>query len=69
MLNSITPRSVLAVDEIILKFKGRAILRQYLPKKRKLFDIKIYRVFLINQGILMTQECVWLKTHALSLTT
>jgi hypothetical protein len=54
MLNSITPRSILAVDEIIVKFKGRAFFRQYTPKKRKLFDIRIYRAFLKSQGILMT---------------
>jgi len=35
----------LAVDEVNVKFKGRAIFRQYTPKKSKLFDIKIYRVF------------------------
>jgi hypothetical protein len=35
----------LAVDEIIVKFKGRSIFRHYTPKKRKLSDIKIYRVF------------------------
>jgi len=58
MLYSITPRSILAVDEIIVKFKGRAIFRQHTPKKRKIFDIKIDRVFLMSQGMLMTQECV-----------
>ena len=33
------------MDEIIVKFKGRDIFRQYTPKKRKLFNIKIYKVF------------------------
>jgi hypothetical protein len=34
----------LAVDEVTVKFKGRVILRQYVPKKMKLFSIKIYKV-------------------------
>jgi len=32
------------VDEVIVKFKGRVIFRQYLPKKRKCFGIKIYKL-------------------------
>ena len=32
----------LAVDEVIVKFKGRVIFRQYFPKKRKRFGVKIY---------------------------
>jgi hypothetical protein len=32
------------VDELILKFKGRVIFRQYIPKKRKCFSIKIYKL-------------------------
>jgi hypothetical protein len=34
----------LAVDEIIVKFKGKVIFRQYIPKKRKHFGIKIYKL-------------------------
>ena len=34
----------LAVDEVIVKFKGRVIFRQYIPKKRKCFSIKIYKL-------------------------
>jgi len=30
------------VDEVTVKFKGRVIFRQYIPKKRKRFGIKIY---------------------------
>jgi len=33
------------VDEVIVKFKGRVIFRQYIPKKRKRFGIKIYKVY------------------------
>jgi len=32
------------VDEVIVKFKGRVIFRQYVPKKRKRFSIKIYKL-------------------------
>jgi hypothetical protein len=33
-----------AVDEVIVKFQGRVISRQYIPKKRKCFGIKIYKL-------------------------
>jgi len=32
------------VDEVIVKFQGRVIFRQYIPKKRKRFGIKIYKL-------------------------
>jgi len=32
------------VDEVIIKFKGRVIFRQYIPKKRKRVGIKIYKL-------------------------
>ena len=32
------------MDEVIVKFKGRVIFRQYIPKKRKRFGIKIYKL-------------------------
>ena len=44
MLNSTTPLEHLAVDEVTVKFKGRVIFRQYIPKKRKHFSIKIYKL-------------------------
>ena len=34
----------LAVDEVIVKYRGRVIFRQYIPKKRKRFGIKIYKL-------------------------
>jgi len=37
------PLEHLAVDEVIVKFKGRVIFRQYSPRKRKRFSIKIYK--------------------------
>ena len=38
------PSEHLAMDEVIVKFKGRVIFRQYIPKKRKCFGIKIYKL-------------------------
>ena len=39
-----SPSEHLAVDEVIVKFKGRVNFRQYFPKKRKYFGIKIYKL-------------------------
>jgi len=33
-----------AVDKVTVKFKGRVIFRQYIPKKRKHFSINMYRL-------------------------
>ena len=38
------PLEHLAVDEVIVKFQGRVIFRQFIPKKRKCFGIKIYKL-------------------------
>ena len=38
------PSEHLAADEVIVKFQGRVIFRQYIPKKRKRFGIKIYKL-------------------------
>ena len=38
------PSEYLAVDEVILKFKSRVFFRQYIPKKRKCFSVKIYKL-------------------------
>jgi len=38
------PSEHLAVDEVIVKFKGRVIFRPNIPKKRKCFGIKIYKL-------------------------
>ena len=38
------PSEHLAVDEVTVKFKGRVIFRQNIPKKRKRFGIKIYKL-------------------------
>ena len=34
----------LAVDKVTAEFKNRVIFRQYIPKKRKCFRIKIYKL-------------------------
>jgi hypothetical protein len=34
----------LAVDKVIVKFKGRVIFRQYISIKRERFDIEIYKL-------------------------
>ena len=34
----------LAVDEVIVLYKGRRVFRQYIPKKHKRFGIKIYKL-------------------------
>jgi len=38
------PSEHLVVGEVIVKFKNRLIFRQYISKKRKCFDIKIYKL-------------------------
>ncbi|PNF31295.1 hypothetical protein B7P43_G12669, partial [Cryptotermes secundus] len=38
------PSEHFAIDEIIVKFKGRVVFRQYIPKKHKRFGIKIFYV-------------------------
>src|SRR5215469_3078438 len=38
------PTEHLAVYEVIVLYKGRVIFRQYIPKKRKRFGIKIYKL-------------------------
>jgi hypothetical protein len=38
------PTEQLTIDEIIVKFKGNVILRQFIPKKRKRFSIKLYKL-------------------------
>ena len=38
------PSDNLATDEVIVSFKGRVIFKQYIPKKRKHFSIKIFKL-------------------------
>ena len=39
-----SPSEYLAVDEVIVKFKGRIVFKQYIPKKRKHFGIKMFKL-------------------------
>ena len=50
------------MDEVIVKFKGRVIFRQYIPKKRKHFGIKIYKLC-DESGYTYNMEVYVLKTH------
>jgi len=38
------PSENLAIDEVIVSFKGTVIFKQYIPKKRKKFGIKIFKL-------------------------
>jgi hypothetical protein len=45
------------VDKVIVKYRGRVIVRQYIPKKRKHFGIKIYKLcveaeYVCHEGVL-----------------
>ena len=35
----------MAVDKVIVKIKGRAVFTQYVPKIRKSFGIKTFKLF------------------------
>ena len=38
------PSENLAIDKVIFSFKGRVIFKQYIPKQRKHFGIKIFKL-------------------------
>jgi hypothetical protein len=38
------PSEHLSIDEVIVKFKGRVVFKQYIPKKRKRFGIKMFKL-------------------------
>jgi len=51
----------MAVDEVILKFNGRGIFRQYIPKKRKHFSINIYKLcnesgYTYDMGVYLSRD-------------
>jgi hypothetical protein len=39
------PTENLTLDEVIVKFKGRMVFQQQIPKQQKQFGIKLYRLF------------------------
>jgi hypothetical protein len=38
------PTEHLALDEVIILYKGRVVFRQYIPNKHKIFGIKNYKL-------------------------
>ena len=38
------PTEEVAVDEVIVKFKGRVAFRQYIPTKHRQWGIKVYKI-------------------------
>jgi hypothetical protein len=61
------PSEHLTVDEVIIKFKGRVIFRQYIPKKN--ISGSKFTNCVTTQVIHMTWEFTWVKTYASPLTT
>jgi hypothetical protein len=56
-----SPTEHLAVDKIIVLFKGRVIFKQYIPKKHKLFGIKIYKLcyskrYIYNMSVYLDKD-------------
>jgi len=54
------PSENLAIDEVIVSSKGRLFFRQYIPKKRKHFGIKISN-FVNRLNTNMTWKYTWGK--------
>jgi len=55
------PSEYLAVDEVTILLKGRAIFKHYIPKKYKCFGIKIYKFcdmtgYICNMRIYMGEK-------------
>jgi hypothetical protein len=42
--NCIIQQNIMAVDEVIIKFRGKVVFQQYIPKTHKRFGIKIYKL-------------------------
>jgi hypothetical protein len=61
------PAKNFAVDEVIVKFKGRVIFRQYIPKKRNVLASK-FTDCVTNQVTPMVRACIWVTIHASPLT-
>lgn len=50
---AIIPHQKLCIDESIVPFKGRLLLKQYLPKKRNRFGIKLFVLFDVQTGFIV----------------
>ena len=58
-----SPSEHLAVDEVIIKYKGRVIFRQYIPKKHKRFGIKLTNcVTRLDTHII--RQFIWAETDS-----
>ena len=65
-----SPSENLAVDKVIVKFKGGVIFRQYIPKKRKEnVSVSKYKNCVMKQGARAPWGCTWVKTRTPPLTT
>jgi hypothetical protein len=58
-----SPYEHLAVDEVIVLFRGRVIFKQYILKKYKCLGIKIYKLCDNNQ-LYIQYECILEKRYA-----
>jgi hypothetical protein len=55
------PSEHLAIDEVIVLFKGRVVFKQYIPKKHKRFGIKLSNS-VTPLATHMTWKCTWVRT-------
>ena len=62
------PFEHLAVDEVIVKFKGRVIFRQNIPPSPKKSSASKFTNSVMNQGIHMPWKCTWVETNTSPLT-
>nr|XP_013190046.1 unnamed protein product [Amyelois transitella] len=51
--NSFIPYEKICIDESIVPFKGRLLIKQYLPKKRNRFGIKLFVLCDVLSGIIL----------------
>jgi len=58
------PVEHLAVDKLTVKFKGRVIFRQYIPKKRKHFSINIYKLCEESRYTYDMRVCLGRDSHS-----
>ena len=58
------PSEHLAVDEVIVKFKGRVVFKQYILKKRKCFGIKMFKLC-VSTGYTYTVRQLYNETEVI----
>jgi hypothetical protein len=52
------PSEHLGVDKVIVLFKGRVTVKQYIPKEHKCFGIKIYKLCDSTVWLHLQYECI-----------